>query len=81
MSQLEKLYFRLKALGIPEESYYLQGLYGSSTDDYKLALVMRKENNSIDYEMYFKENGEKHVIQVFTDFDIAANYFIEQLTE
>ena len=81
MSQLEKLYFRLKALGIPEESYYLQGLYGSSTDDYKLALVMREENNSTEYEMYYREKDLKHIIQVFTDFDIASNYFIEQLTE
>lgn len=71
----------MKALGISEESYYLQGLYGSPTDDNKLALVLREENNSTKYEMYFKENGEKHVIQVFIDFDIAANYFIEQLTE
>ena len=81
MSQIEKLYFRMKALGISEESYYLQGLYGSQSDDNKLALVVREENNSTKYEMYFKENGEKHVIQVFIDFDIAANYFIEQLTE
>ena len=81
MSQIEKLYYRMKVLGIAEESYYLQGLYGSKSDDNKLALVLREENNSTKYEMYFKENGEKHVIQVFTDFDIAANYFIEQLTE
>ena len=81
MSQLKKLYFRMKALGIAEESYYLQGLYGSKTDDNKLALVLNEENNSTEYEMYYKEKGEKHVIQVFTDFDIASNYFIEQLIE
>ncbi len=81
MSQIEKLYFRMKALGIAQESYYLQGLYGSLTDDSKLALVMKEENKSTKYELYYKENGEKHVIQIFTDFDIASNYFIEQLTE
>lgn len=81
MSQIEKLYFRMKVLGIPEESYYLQGLYGSPTDEYKLALLIREGDDATEYEMYFKEKDQKHVIQVFTDFDIAANYFIEQLTE
>lgn len=81
MLQLEKLYFRLKALGVPEESYYLQGLYGSKSDDYTLALVMREGKNTTEYEMYYKEKEQKHVIQVFTDFEIASNYFIEQLTD
>lgn len=81
MLQLEKLYFRLKALGVPEDSYYLQGLYGSPSDNYKLALVLKESDNNTEYEMYYKEKEHKHIIQVFTDFEIASNYFIEQLTE
>lgn len=81
MLKLEKLYFRLKALGVPEESYYLQGLYGSTTDNYKLSLVIKESDHGTEYEMYHKEKEHKHIIQVFTDFDIASNYFIEQLTE
>lgn len=81
MSQLEKLYFRLKALGVPEDSYYLQGLYGSTSDNDKLAMMVTKGKYVVEYEMYYKERGQKHIIQIFTDFDIASNYFIEQLTE
>lgn len=81
MLQLEKLYLKLTKLGTPEEDYYLHGLYGSTSDNNKLAMIVKKGEYFVEYEIYYKEKGQKDVIQVFTDFDLASDYFIKQLNQ
>jgi hypothetical protein len=78
---LQELHIQLKELGIPEDRYYLHGLYGSSGDDNKFSLVIRKGFYSLEYEVYFKERGEKHSSRIFTDEDEACHYFYKRLKE
>ena len=39
---LAELHNKLKELEIPENTYYLNGIYGSSDDNDKIALTIRK---------------------------------------
>jgi hypothetical protein len=78
---LLKLSNELKELGISQDKYYLHGLYGSTDDDNKLSLTIRKGAYSIGYEVYFKERGEKHSIRIFTDENEACQYLYMRLKE
>jgi hypothetical protein len=78
---IQELYIKLKKLGIPEDKYYLLGLYGSTNDDDKLSLTTRKGGYSIEYEIYFKERGEKHSTRIFTNEDDACQYLYKCLKE
>lgn len=79
--KLQELHIQLKELGITEEKYYLHGLYGSSSDDNKFSLVIRKGFCSVEYEFYFKERGVKHSSRTFTNEDEACQYFYKRLKE
>lgn len=76
---LAELYRKLKELGISEDRYYLHGLFGSTDDDNSLSLSIRKGNHTIEYEVYYKENGEKHSIRIFTSEEEACDYIYEKL--
>lgn len=79
---LNELYYKLKELGVPEDRYYLHGLYGSLSDDEKFAMIIKKDSeNSIKYETYFKERGEKHSIRVFINESEACQFFYKRLKE
>ncbi|MFZ4863248.1 hypothetical protein ACL9RF_13815 [Sphingobacterium sp. Mn56C] len=78
---LQELSIKLKELGVPEDRYYLQGLYGSTSDDDKLSLTIRKGIYSVEYEVYFKEWGEKHSTRIFTNEDEACQYLYKRLKE
>lgn len=78
---LNELYIKLKELGIPEDRYYLHGLYGSTNDDNKLALTVKKGEYTTEYEVYYKERGEKHSVRLFTTEDEACQYIYKQLKE
>mgnify|MGYP001796407599 FL=1 len=75
----ERTYKELCQLGIPKESYYLNGLFGSTSDNERLALTARRGKYTIEYETYFKERGEKGSMRTFTNQDEASNYFITEL--
>ena len=62
---LQELYIKLKKLGVSEHRYYLHGLYGSTNDDDKPALTIKKGVYTVEYETYYKERGEKHSIRIF----------------
>lgn len=78
---LKELYIKLKELDIPEDNYYLHGIYGSVNDDDKLALIVKKEKNTMSYEVYYKERGEKHSIRKFANEDQACQYMLKCLIE
>ena len=78
---IEELYNKLAELQIPEDRYYLHGLYGSSDDNDKIALTIRKGKYTIEYETYFKERGEKHSIRTFTNEDEVSNWLLKKLVD
>lgn len=71
---IQELYIKLKELGAPEDRYYLHGLYGSTNDDDKLSLTIKKGTYSVEYEVYFKERGEKHSTRIFANENEACQY-------
>ena len=78
---IKELHNRLIELQIPDDRYYLQGLYGSFDDNDKLALTIRRGKYSLEYEVYFKERGEKNFVRVFTDEDEVSNWFLKMLVD
>jgi len=78
---LQELSIKLQELGVPEDRYYLHGLYGSTSDDDKLSVTMRKGTYFLEYEVYFKERGEKHSTRIFTNEDEACQYLYKRLKE
>jgi hypothetical protein len=78
---IQELNIKLKELGISEDRYYLHGLYSATNDDNKLSLVIKKGLYSIEYEVYFKERGEKHSSRIFRNEDEACQYFYKRLKE
>lgn len=78
---IEELHNKLVELQIPEERYYLHGLYGSPDDNDKIALTIRKGKYTIEYETYFKERGEKHSSMIFFNEDEACEYVLNRLVK
>ena len=70
---------RLKDIGIPEMDYYLHGIYGSRDDNEKHSLTIKKGKYSSEYEVYFKEKGEKCSIETFLNEDKACRVLYERL--
>ena len=78
---LNELHIKLRELGISEDRYYLHGLYGSTNDDNKLSLIIKKGMHTTEYEVYFKERGEKHSVRLFATEDDACQYIYKRLKE
>lgn len=78
---LKELYIKLKELGISEDKFYLHGLYGSTNDDEKLSLIIKKGKYSLEYETYYKERGEKHSVRIFKTENEACQYIFMRLNE
>lgn len=78
---IQELYTKLIDLGVSEDRFYLCGLYGSNNDEEKHSLIIRKGTISKEYEVYFKERGEKNSIRVFLNEDQACNYLYDRLTK
>ena len=78
---IQELHNKLAELQIPEDRYYLHGLYGSSDDNDKIALTIRNCKCTIEYETYFKERGEKHSIRTFTNEDEVSNWILKKLVD
>lgn len=76
---IAELYSKLQKLEVSEDGYYLHGLYGSSNDDNCLTLSIRKGNYTVQYEVYYKEKGEKHSLKIFTTEEEACEYIYERL--
>ena len=76
---LDELHKKLQATGVPSDWYYLHGLYGSTDDNNKLALTIKKGKYTIEYEVYFRERGEKHSTMTFNDEDKACDYLFKHI--
>jgi hypothetical protein len=76
---IASLHDNLQELGIPQNRYYLHGLFGSTDDSDKLALVIKKGKYTVEYEVYFKEKGEKNSIRVFATEEEACIYIYRLL--
>ena len=78
---IEDLHNKLTALKIPADQYYLHGLYGSPDDNDKVSLTIKRGKYTLEYEIYYREKGEKHSIQTFTDENEACNYILNKFTK
>ena len=78
---IEELNSELKNLGASNDRYYLHGLFGSTDDNDKIALTIRKGNYTIEYEVYYKEKGEKHSTRTFTTENEACEYILHKIQE
>jgi hypothetical protein len=76
-----ELHTKLKKDGINDDHYFLHGLYGSTDDNEKLALTIKKGKFTIEYETYFRERGEKHSIRTFNSEDEACEYIYKKLID
>jgi len=77
---ISDLHIKLKENGINEDQYFLHGLFGSTDDNEKLSLTIKKGKFTVEYEAYFKERGEKHSIRTFYSEEEACQYIYKKLT-
>ncbi|UWX55740.1 hypothetical protein NYZ99_04760 [Maribacter litopenaei] len=78
---ISELHNKLKDSGIPEDQYYLHGLFGSKNDNDKIALTIRNEPSGIKYETYYKERGEKHSVRIFQTENKACEFIYKKLND
>lgn len=76
---IKELYEKLVELKIPENTYYLHGVYGSTNDRDKIALSINRGKYFIEYEVYFRERTEKDSIKIFMNETDACEYILKQL--
>jgi len=77
---IAELHNKLKESGISENTYYLHGLYGSVDDNDKIALTIRKGKIAVEYEVYYKEKGEKQSAKTFIKENDACQYIYRLLS-
>jgi hypothetical protein len=78
---IEQLHNKLAELKVPADRYYLHGLYGSTDDNDKLALAIKKGKWTLEYEVYYKERGQKNSSTIFTSEDEVCDYILKRLTK
>jgi hypothetical protein len=76
---IEQLYNRLIKAGIPENRFYLHGLFGSTDDNERLALTVYRRGEKTYYEIYFKERGISSTVNVFSNESEACIFIYEKL--
>lgn len=78
---LKQLSNKLTELGVSPDSYYLHGLYGSINDEDKIALCIKRGKYTIEYEVYYRERGEKHSSRIFFDENEACEWIYKKLID
>jgi hypothetical protein len=78
---IAELYNELKLIGLADSEIYLHGLYGSTDDNEKLSLTIKKGKYSAIWEVYFKERGEKHSVREFQNETDACEYYLKKIKE
>jgi hypothetical protein len=79
--KLFELHQKFQSNNIPDSKYYLHGLYGSTDDNDKFGLTIKKGKYGLEYEVYYRERGEKHSSMVFTNEDEAYDYIFKKVYE
>ncbi len=78
---IEQLNNKLTELKVPEVKYYLHEQYGSTNDQDKPALTIKRGKYTIEYEVYYKERGEVNSSRTFTTEDEACEYLFKQVVD
>lgn len=78
---IAELNSELRNIGVSENRYYLHGLFGSTDDNDKIALTIKKGKFTIEYEVYYKERGEKHSERTFLTESEACEYLLYKIQE
>ena len=78
---IKELNSELKNIGVSENRYYLHGLFGSTDDNDKIALNVKKGKYTIEYEVYYRERGEKHSVRTFMTETEACEYLLYKIQE
>lgn len=78
---LEELHSALVSAGIPSEKYYLHGLLGTTDDENKLSVIVRRGRYFREFVVYYRERGEMHSVRVFDTESKACEYMFKRLTE
>lgn len=76
---ISELHYKLTEKGITEDKYFLHGLFGSADDNDKISLTIKKGISNIEYEIYYREKGEKHSIKTFETEIEACEYIYKNL--
>lgn len=72
---ISQLYEQLKQLEIPDNWYYLHGLYGSTDDNDKIAVIIKQGH----CEVYFKERGQRTTDLRFDTETEACKYVLKKM--
>ena len=78
---IQELHIELEDRKISTNRYYLHGLYGSSNQEGKLSLVIRRGKFTIEYDVFYVERGEEHSKRTFYDENSACEYFLHKIQE
>ncbi|WP_340198823.1 hypothetical protein [Ascidiimonas sp. W6] len=78
---IEELNNELKKLGVSDDRYYLHGLFGSTDDKDKIAMTIKMGTYTAEYEVYYRERGEKHSTRTFTNENDACEYVLNKIQE
>ena len=78
---LESLHQKLQSLNVSTDKYYLHGLYGSTDDNDKIALTIKRGKFVIEYFVYYRERGKKHSERIFTNEAEACKHVLSQIQE
>ena len=76
---IEELNSELKNIGVSDDRYYLHGLFGSTDDNDKIAMTIKMGKYTAEYEVYYRERGEKHSSRTFTNEKEACEYVLSQI--
>ena len=72
---ISQLHEQLQQLKVPDNWYYLHGLYGSPDDNDKIALVIKQGH----CDVYFKERGQKTTDLKFDTENEACKYVLKKM--
>jgi hypothetical protein len=81
ITKLKELHERLKSRGISEDRYHLLGLFGSSSDEGKIALNIKRGKYTIVFEIYSRDRGERHSVMEFNNIDETCDYIFKKAIE
>lgn len=78
---IAELHNRLVEFGVPTERFSLNGLYGSTNDNEKWGLLIKNGKHTTEFEVYYRERGEKHSKITFTEESEACDYLFKRIRD